>query len=104
MVDAPNGISAPRGLPREVEDKLQAALRFAVASDEFKAVAGKIDAPVMYLDGPDYLKYVKTVYDKETLLIKRLKLKEMLAKVDAAAEPADSPACRRQRSCRQGGP
>ncbi|MGQ2979722.1 MAG: Bug family tripartite tricarboxylate transporter substrate binding protein [Polaromonas sp.] len=80
VVDAPNGIGAPKGLPRDVEDKLRAAMRFAVASDEFKAVAGKIDAPVMYLDGPDYLKYVKTVYDKETLLIKRLKLKELLAK------------------------
>ncbi|MES2954959.1 MAG: tripartite tricarboxylate transporter substrate binding protein [Pseudomonadota bacterium] len=80
VVDAPNGIGAPKGLPRDVEDKLRAALRFAVASDEFKAVASKIDAPVMYLDGPDYLKYVKTVYDKETLLIKRLKLKDMLAK------------------------
>ncbi len=80
VVDAPNGIGAPKGMPRDVEEKLRAALRFAVASDEFKAVASKIDAPVMYLDGPDYLKYVKTVYDKETLLIKRLKLKEMLAK------------------------
>ena len=80
VVDAPNGIGAPKGLPREVEQKLRNALRFAVASDEFKAIANKIDAPVMYLDGPDYLKYVKTVYDKETLLIQRLKLKELLAK------------------------
>ena len=80
VVDAPNGIGAPKGLPREVEGKLRNALRFAVASDEFKAMALKIDAPVMYLDGPDYLAYVKTVYAKETQLIERLKLKELLAK------------------------
>ena len=32
----------------------------------------------MYLDGPDYLKYVQTMYDRETQLIQRLKLKELL--------------------------
>jgi len=78
VVDAPNGIGAPKGLPPEVEMKLRNALRFAVNSEEFKAVAGKIDAPMMYLDGPDYLRYVNGVYDKETQLIQRLKLKELL--------------------------
>ncbi len=78
VVDAPNGIGAPRGLPPDVEKKLRDALRFAVASDEFKAVADRIDAPVMYLDGPDYLKYVQVMYDRETNLIGRLKLKELL--------------------------
>ena len=37
----------------------------------------KIDAPVLYLDGPDYEKYVGTVYKKETMLIERLKLREL---------------------------
>jgi tripartite-type tricarboxylate transporter receptor subunit TctC len=80
VVDAPNGIGAPAGLPPEVEKKLRDALRFAVNSDEFKAVASKIDAPVMYLDGPDYRKYVEQVYLRETELIQRLKLKELLEK------------------------
>ena len=80
MVDAPNGIGAPAGLPANVEAKLREAFRFAVNSDEFKAVAAKIDAPLMYLDGPEYRKYVATVYDRETQLIERLKLKELLAK------------------------
>ncbi|MCG2591811.1 tripartite tricarboxylate transporter substrate binding protein [Ramlibacter sp. XY19] len=80
VVDAPNGIGAPAGLPPEVEKKLRDAMRFAVNSDEFKAVAAKIDSPVMYLDGPDYKKYVAQVYDRETQLIERLKLKELLAK------------------------
>ena len=80
VVDAPNGIGAPAGLPPEVEKKLREAFRFAVNSDEFKAVAAKIDAPVMYLDGPDYKKYVAQVYERETQLIQRLKLKELLEK------------------------
>lgn len=78
VVDAPNGIGAPKGLPPAAEKKLRDALRTAVLSDEFKAVADRIDAPVMYLDGPDYQKYVQTVYDRETQLIQRLKLKELL--------------------------
>jgi len=80
VVDAPNGIGAPAGLPPAVEAKLRDAFRFAVNSDEFKAVADKIDAPVMYLDGPDYRKYVMAVYARETELIQRLKLKELLEK------------------------
>jgi len=43
-------------------------------------VAARIDSPVMYLDGPDYQKYVMTVYDRETQLIQRLKLKELMEK------------------------
>lgn len=80
VVDAPNGIGAPAGLPADVEKKLRDAFRFAVNSDEFKAVAARIDAPLMYLDGPEYKKYAQTVYEKETLLIERLKLKELLEK------------------------
>jgi hypothetical protein len=49
-----------------------------VASAEFKQACDKIDAPVLYLDGPDYEKYVGQVYRKETMLIERLKLKELL--------------------------
>jgi tripartite-type tricarboxylate transporter receptor subunit TctC len=78
VVEAPNGIGAPKGLPPAVEMKLREAFRAAVASTEFKSVAARIDAPVMYLDGPDYKKYVAAVYDQETQLIQRLKLKEML--------------------------
>ena len=80
VVDAPNGIGAPKGLPPEIEKKLRDAFRTAVMSEEFKAVAARIDAPVMYLDGPDYEKYVMATYDRETQLIERLKLKELLAK------------------------
>ena len=78
VVDAPNGIGAPRGLDPAVTARLRQAFRAAVASAEFKQACDKIDAPVLYLDGPDYEKYVTQVYRKETMLIDRLKLKELL--------------------------
>ncbi|MBK6648798.1 MAG: tripartite tricarboxylate transporter substrate binding protein [Betaproteobacteria bacterium] len=78
VVDAPNGIGAPKGLDPAITKKLRDAFRQAVASPEFKQVVDRIDAPVLYLDGPDYEKYVATVYQKETALIEKLKLKELM--------------------------
>jgi tripartite-type tricarboxylate transporter receptor subunit TctC len=78
VVDAPNGVAAPRGLDPAVEKRLRAAFRAAAASPEFTAACGKIDAPVLYLDGPDYEKYVAATYRKETMLIEKLNLKELL--------------------------
>ena len=80
VVDAPNGIGAPKGLDAAIEKRLREAFKAAAASPEFTAACGKIDAPLMYLDGPDYAKYVAAVYQKETQLIERLKLRELLAK------------------------
>src|SRR5256885_13526855 len=50
VVDAPNGIGAPRGLDPAVAARLREAFRAAVASPEFKSVAEKLDAPLLYLD------------------------------------------------------
>ncbi|XAH25149.1 tripartite tricarboxylate transporter substrate binding protein [Xylophilus sp. GW821-FHT01B05] len=80
VVEAPNGIGAPKGLPPAVEKRLRDAFRIAVKSEEFKQVADAIDAPVMYLDGPDYEKYVRSVYRQETDLIQKLNLKELMQK------------------------
>jgi len=80
VVDAPNGIGAPKGLDPAVEKRLREAFKLAAASPEFTAACDKIDAPLMYLDGPDYEKYVAATYRKETMLIERLKLKELMAK------------------------
>ncbi len=80
VVEAPNGIGAPAGLPPDVEKRLREAFRVAVQSEEFRKVAESIDAPVMYQDGPDYRKYVQSVYRQETALIRKLNLKEMMAK------------------------
>lgn len=78
VVEAPNGIGAPKGLPPAIEKTLRDAFRAAVASNEFRQVAARLDAPLMYLDGPDYKNYVASIYAQETELIKRLKLKELL--------------------------
>jgi len=80
VVDAPNGIGAPKGLDPAIEQRLREAFKAAATSPEFTAACNKIDAPLMYLDGPDYEKYVAAMVRKETQLIERLKLKELIAK------------------------
>jgi len=80
VVDAPNGIGAPKGLDPAVHKRLREAFKTAAASPDFTAACDKIDAPLMYLDAPDYEKYVAAVYRKETQLIERLKLKDLMAK------------------------
>mgnify|MGYP000907653952 CR=1 FL=1 len=80
VVEAPNGVGAPRGLEPAVERRLRDAFRQAVDSDVFRRAASRIDAPVMYLDGPDYKAYVAEVYRRETMLIDRLGLKALLQK------------------------
>ncbi|MFY9513817.1 MAG: tripartite tricarboxylate transporter substrate binding protein [Rubrivivax sp.] len=80
VVDAPNGIAAPKGIDPVVEKRLREAFKVAAASAEFTSACDKIDAPLMYLDGPDYAAYIAATYKKETVLIERLKLKELMAK------------------------
>lgn len=80
VVDAPNGVGAPKGLDAAIEKRLREAFRVAAASPEFAAACDKIDAPLMYLDGPDYTQYVAATYRRDTQLIEKLKLKELLAK------------------------
>ena len=78
VVDAPNGIGAPSGLDPAVLTKLREAFRIATASAEFKAACDKIDAPVLYLSGPDYEKYVLATVQKEKVLIEKLKLRDLI--------------------------
>lgn len=80
VVDAPNGIGAPKGIEPAILAKLREAFKTAAASPEFSAACDKIDAPLMYLDGPDYEKYVGAVFQKEKVLIEKLKLRELMAK------------------------
>ena len=80
VVDAPNGVGAPRGLEPAVAAKLREAFKVAATSPEFTAACAKIDAPLMYLDGPDYEKYVAEMVQREKVLIEKLKLRELMAK------------------------
>ncbi|AOZ08432.1 tripartite tricarboxylate transporter substrate binding protein [Cupriavidus malaysiensis] len=78
VMDAPNGIGAPRGLDPKIALKLREALRRAILSTEFKAACEKIDAIVMYQDADEYRKFVADNYEHEKKLIERLNLKQML--------------------------
>jgi tripartite-type tricarboxylate transporter receptor subunit TctC len=80
VVDAPNGVGAPKSLEPSIALRLRDAFRVAVGSLEFKSACDRIDAPVLYLDGPDYENYVLSIFQKETKLIERLKLRELIAK------------------------
>lgn len=80
VVDAPNGVGAPRGLEPAIERRLREAFKAAVASPEFTSACDKIDAPVMYLDGSEYAQYMAITMQREAQLIERLKLKDLLAK------------------------
>ncbi|MEJ8826079.1 tripartite tricarboxylate transporter substrate binding protein [Variovorax humicola] len=80
VVDAPNGIGAPKGVPADVLARLRAAFKVAAASPEFTAACARIDAPLMYLDAPEYEKYVAASVAKDKVLIEKLKLKELLSK------------------------
>jgi tripartite-type tricarboxylate transporter receptor subunit TctC len=76
VVDAPNGIGAPSGLDPHINAKLSEAFRKAVMSPEFKQACDKIDAPLMYLNGEEYRKYVLSQYVRDKRLIEKLNLRE----------------------------
>jgi tripartite-type tricarboxylate transporter receptor subunit TctC len=78
VVDAPNGIGAPAGLPPQIVAKLSEAFHKAVLSPQFKEACDKIDAPLMYLNGEDYRKYVLSQYVRDKRLIEKLNLREQL--------------------------
>jgi len=78
VVDAPNGVGAPAGMNPSTTQRLRAAFRQAVASSEFHQACERIDAPILYLDGGDYEKYVGSIYQREKLLIEKLKLRELM--------------------------
>jgi tripartite-type tricarboxylate transporter receptor subunit TctC len=79
VVDAPNGIGAPKGLDLAVHARLRDAFRKAAHSEEFKKACDRIDSVVRYLDADDYRKYMEGVYRNETKLIDALKLREKLS-------------------------
>jgi tripartite-type tricarboxylate transporter receptor subunit TctC len=48
------GVAAPKGLPDDVREKLQRAVRLTVEDPEFKAKAAELFAPLRYLAPADY--------------------------------------------------
>jgi tripartite-type tricarboxylate transporter receptor subunit TctC len=78
VVDAPNGVGAPRGLDPAIHAKLRAAFRKASQSKEFIEACQRIDSVVMYLDAEDYRKTVQESVEREKRLIQALGLRDKL--------------------------
>lgn len=78
VVNAPNGVGAPKGLDPAIHATLRAAFRTAALSAGFKAACDRIDSPVLYLDADDYRKTIEEGYRNETRLIEALKLREKM--------------------------
>ena len=78
VMTAPFGIGAPPGLDIQAASKLGEAFKRAVLSNEFKAEAAKILAPVMYQDAVAFRKYIQENFDWEKAMVERLKLKEKI--------------------------
>ncbi len=77
VVNAPNGIGAPKGLDPAIHAKLREAFRQAAQSEAFRKACDRIDSPVLYLDADDYRKTIEAGYRNETRLIEALKLREI---------------------------
>jgi len=76
--DGPRAVAAPAGTPEPIVRKLREAFRVAVASREFTEACAQIDAPPMYLDGPDFRQYLVDTMAQERKLIEQLDMKTLL--------------------------
>lgn len=79
VVEAPNGVGAPKRLDPAIHARLRTAFRNATQSPEFLTACQRIDSDVMYLDADDYRSTMVQSYEHEKVLIDALRLKEKLA-------------------------
>ena len=79
VVDAPNGIGAPKGLDPAIHVRLREAFRKAAQAEDFRKACERIDSVVMYQDADDYRRYIEASMEHERGLIQALNLKEKLA-------------------------
>jgi tripartite-type tricarboxylate transporter receptor subunit TctC len=49
-----SGVVAPAAIPANVQHKLRAAVRAAVADPQFIAAMAKVSTPISYLDAPEF--------------------------------------------------
>lgn len=80
VMQAPNGVGAPKGLDPAITAKLRQVFRNAALSADHTETCNRLDMVVMYLDGEDYRKFVAQNYEEEKAIIERLNLKELLSK------------------------
>ena len=60
-----SGVFVPAATPADVQMSLRAAVKQAVASDEFKGAMNKLETPVAYLDAPEFKKF----WDKDAAIL-----------------------------------
>ncbi len=60
-----SGVFVPAATPADVQMALRAAVKQAVASDEFKGAMSKLETPVAYLDAPEFKKF----WDKDAAML-----------------------------------
>lgn len=70
------GVIAPKGLPAEAKGKLEAACRSALATDEYRRNAERVDTPPVYRDGAAFGSFVAAQATSYAELIQRLGLAE----------------------------
>ena len=68
------GIGAPAGTPKEVVAYLEATFKKVTEDEEFKKIMADLDQPVMYLNGPDFAKFLQEVHADYGKLIKELNI------------------------------
>jgi tripartite-type tricarboxylate transporter receptor subunit TctC len=68
------GLIAPRGLPQDVKDKLEAACQKAAHSDYYQERANKANTPLVFRTGEQYADFVKTQQASYAQLIDNLDL------------------------------
>ncbi len=80
VMQAPNGVAAPKGLDPAITARLREAFGKAALSQEHNDACTRLDMVVMYLDGDDYRRFVLQNYEEERVIIERLKLKDLINK------------------------
>lgn len=67
-----SGLFAPAGIPDAVAQRLRAAARVAAQDARVKEVIGNAGSPVLYLDTPEFEKYVQDDARKMAEVVKRM--------------------------------
>jgi tripartite-type tricarboxylate transporter receptor subunit TctC len=72
---APNGIGAPKGLDPSIAKILENAIEKAAKDTPHVDALKKYGMNLMWQSRKDYEQYIKEIYNKERILVERLKLK-----------------------------
>lgn len=75
-VPGPNGLVGPKGLPKPIVEKLDAAFRKALEDPDVLAVMKQYDLTQLYLSSEDYAKAAKEEFEWSGRLVRKLGLEK----------------------------